>query len=101
MKRYVLYDFDSDQLATSTVYDDYDEAQQDAVALDNVLILTLPVQSAPIEATVADLPREVLVDIVSTLLGKFERDGDAVEWDNQDVADCAYRLLERYGLLGH
>ena len=36
---YILYDFDSGDLATTRVYDDYDEAADDASQLDNVIIL--------------------------------------------------------------
>ena len=43
MARYVLYDFDSDDLATTVVYPSYEEAKEDASELDNVLILPLPV----------------------------------------------------------
>ena len=39
--RYILYDFDSGDLATTTVYDSYDEAADDASQLDNVIILAL------------------------------------------------------------
>ena len=42
MGRYVLYDFDSDDLATTVVYQSYEEAKEDASELDNVLILRLP-----------------------------------------------------------
>lgn len=40
--RYVLYDFDSDDLATTNVYHSYREAAEDASQLDNVIILALP-----------------------------------------------------------
>jgi len=43
MARYVLYDFDSDDLATTVVYQSYEEAKEDASELDNVLILRLPI----------------------------------------------------------
>jgi hypothetical protein len=39
---YVLYDHDSQDLATTMVYTDYDEAAADAADLYNVMILTLP-----------------------------------------------------------
>ena len=45
MARYVLYDFDSDDLATTVVYQSYEEAKDDASELDNVLILRLPVSN--------------------------------------------------------
>ena len=42
--RYVLYDFDADNLATTTVYRSYQEAADDATRLDNVIVLTLPLE---------------------------------------------------------
>ena len=39
--RYILYDHDMGNLATTTVYDDYEEAVEDANRLDNVIILPL------------------------------------------------------------
>ena len=42
MPRYVLYDFNSDDLATTNVYHSYREAAEDASELDNVIILALP-----------------------------------------------------------
>lgn len=45
MARYVLYDFDLDDLATTMVYPSYEEAKADASELDNVLILRLPVSN--------------------------------------------------------
>ena len=47
MGRYVLYDFDSDNLATTTVYQSYEEATEDASQLDNILILRLPLSDDP------------------------------------------------------
>jgi len=47
---------------------------------------------------VSDLSKEALEAIVSTLLSKFGDTGHYVEWDHQDVASCAYRLLEARGL---
>ena len=43
MDRYALYDFDADALATTTVYHSYEQAEDDASQLDNVLILRLPI----------------------------------------------------------
>ncbi len=40
-RRYVLYDFDMDNLATTHVYGSYDEAAEDAVPLNNVIIVPL------------------------------------------------------------
>ena len=42
MDRYVIYDFDSDNLATTAVYQSYEEATEDASELNNILILRLP-----------------------------------------------------------
>ncbi len=41
-QRYILYDHDMGDLATTTVYTSYDEAVDDASRLDNVIILALP-----------------------------------------------------------
>ena len=41
VSRYILYDFDEGNLATTRVYDQYDEAAADADQLDNVVILAL------------------------------------------------------------
>ena len=40
-RRYVLYDYDEDSLATTNVYDSYSEAADDASQLNNVMILVL------------------------------------------------------------
>lgn len=45
MPRYVLYDFDADELATTTVYSSYEEAAADANELDNVMVVALNVGS--------------------------------------------------------
>jgi hypothetical protein len=45
--KFILYDFDADELATTYVYNDYDEAKNDANQLDNVLILKLPLEDIP------------------------------------------------------
>ena len=47
MDRYVIYDFDSDNLATTAVYQSYEEATEDASELDDVLILRLPLSDDP------------------------------------------------------
>ena len=41
--RYVLYDFDADDIAATTVYDDPREAAEDASQLDNVIVVALPI----------------------------------------------------------
>ena len=41
MPKYVLYDFDADELATTTVYCAYEEAAADAGDLDNVRVVAL------------------------------------------------------------
>lgn len=41
-RRYILYDHDMGDLATTTVYASYDEAVDDASQLDNVIVLALP-----------------------------------------------------------
>jgi len=40
-RRYILYDFDAGDLATTTVYDSYPEAADDASELDNVIVVPL------------------------------------------------------------
>ena len=41
VRRYVLYDFDMGDLATTRVYDSYQEAADDASPLDNVIVVPL------------------------------------------------------------
>ena len=41
VRKYILYDFDADDLATTNVYDSYLEAADDASQLDNVIIMPL------------------------------------------------------------
>jgi len=48
MKRYVLYDFDADDLATAMVYDTYSEAADDASQLDNVIVIPLLIEGVTI-----------------------------------------------------
>ena len=43
--RYILYDHDTEDLATTTVYTSYDEAVDDASRLDNVIVLALPLET--------------------------------------------------------
>jgi len=40
-RRYILYDFDAGDLATTNVYDSYPEAADDASELDNVIVMPL------------------------------------------------------------
>jgi len=40
-RRYILYDHDTEDLATTTVYTSYDDAVDDASRLDNVMVLAL------------------------------------------------------------
>jgi len=49
---------------------------------------------------VRDLPRATLEAIVLVLLSKFDCTDRGVSWDHQDVANCAYCMLEAQGLLG-
>ena len=56
-------------------------------------------RSLDIQTVLLDLPKAVLQSIVAVLLSKFDRDGDGVSWDHQDVAECAYRMLHGHGLL--
>ena len=44
-RRYVLYDFDDDILATTNVYDSHNEATDDASQLNNVMILALDLET--------------------------------------------------------
>jgi len=41
VRRYILFDFDMDELVTTNVYDTYAEAADDASELDNVIVRTL------------------------------------------------------------
>ena len=43
--RYVLYDFDSNDLASTRVYADRQEAVDDAAQLDNVIVVPLPLET--------------------------------------------------------
>jgi hypothetical protein len=45
-RKYVLYDYDLDELATTRVYDTAREAADDANPLHNVLVLALPVSAS-------------------------------------------------------
>ena len=44
--RYVLYDFDADELATTLIYGSHAEAQEDADQFDNVVVITLALPAA-------------------------------------------------------
>lgn len=44
-RHYVLFDHDTEDLATATVYTSYEEAAEDASRLDNVLVLALPFET--------------------------------------------------------
>lgn len=39
--KYLLYDFDASEMATTTVYDSFDEAKEDAGEFDNVIVIPL------------------------------------------------------------
>lgn len=39
--KYLLFDFDAAELATTTVYDTYEDAKEDAAELDNVIVIPL------------------------------------------------------------
>jgi hypothetical protein len=39
--KYLLFDFDAGELATTTVYDTYDDAKDDAAEFDNVIVIPL------------------------------------------------------------
>ena len=41
--RYVLYDFDADELACTNIYDDHQQAADDASECDNVIVVALPI----------------------------------------------------------
>jgi hypothetical protein len=47
--RYVLYDFDAQELATTVVYSSYDDAKEDADQFDQVLIVKLSLEAADAE----------------------------------------------------
>ena len=44
MKRYILYDYDTDKLVTKTIYIDYDDAVDAIGQLNNVDIITFCVE---------------------------------------------------------
>ena len=44
-RRYILYDHDTEDLATTTVYTSYEEAADDASQLDNVIVLALALET--------------------------------------------------------
>ncbi len=48
--RYILYDFDTGDLATTTVYTDYGEAAEDADQLANVLVVPLRIRATPADS---------------------------------------------------
>jgi len=39
--KYLLFDFDAGEMATTFVYDTYDDAKEDAAELDNVIVIPL------------------------------------------------------------
>jgi len=58
--RYVLYDFDAHELATTVVYSSYDNAKEDADQFDQVLIVKVSLEAADVEKRgedqLSDLP---------------------------------------------
>ena len=46
-RRFVLYDFDTGDLASTRVYDDAQEAAQDAALLDNVMVVGFSLERVP------------------------------------------------------
>ena len=54
--RYILYDFDAGELATTRVYDDYAQATADADRLDNVVIITLELEEEDSEPCQREQP---------------------------------------------
>jgi len=77
--RYVLYDFDAGDLATTAVYTDYQEAATDADQFDNVVVLPLSVDA-----------RQVIVD----LLDCSELNLDDLEDSTQAAIDSARAFLD-------
>lgn len=53
--RYVLYDFDSHEPATTVVYSSYDDAKEDAEQFDQVLIVKLSVEAVDAEKRGEDI----------------------------------------------
>jgi hypothetical protein len=45
--RYILYDFDADELASSMLYSDYAEASADANELNDILVLKVALPACP------------------------------------------------------
>jgi len=56
IRRYVLYDFDSNDLATTNVYADYQEAVDDASQLDNVMVVALAFEKIACQAPQEEEP---------------------------------------------
>jgi len=57
--RYVLYDFDADELVSIRIYDSYAEAAEDAAELNNVLIVQWPREASNCDKS-DDNPQEDL-----------------------------------------
>ena len=51
-RRYILYDHDTEDLATTTVYTSYEEAADDASQLDNVMVLALAFEQQVVQQVV-------------------------------------------------
>ena len=93
MDRYVLYDFDADELATTMVYRSYEEAEDDASRLDNGIILRLPLN---------DGAEQALAEIVSALYadretGELTGENTIPEKSGADFVDAVADILDRYG----
>jgi hypothetical protein len=56
--RYVLYDFDADELATTTIYASYAEAAEDAAELPNVLIVEWPAEKPGTSSVAEEEPAD-------------------------------------------
>jgi len=94
--RYILYDHDMEDLATTTVYTSYEEAVDDASQLDNVIVLALPLETdgpgEPGESTTTSTPESTLphakeyVDADGVFCPHCRSDqieGDSVDFDGR------------------
>lgn len=118
--RYILYDHDMDDLATTHVFATYAEAADAANLLDNVIVIPLcqplnrPSDASSAIAPMAtlkfaeDLPREALVEIASSVQARLYLDMDGTgrefwnpgkEWSCCDVCQDVQDLLHHHGLV--
>jgi hypothetical protein len=120
LRRFILYDHDADDLATTQVFATYAEAADAADLLDNVIVIPLwrplthpcdaPSTIVPMATleSAEDLPRQTLVEIVSCIQARLYLDMDGTgrefwnsgkEWSCCDVCQDVQDLLHHHGLV--